>query len=157
MSGLVCAGRVEKESNSAREERPWRNVCFSIRDHYRLFKFVCPIPSQTAQKDGACRFMFHLKRYAQRKLHDTRIAGERCDAGRRAAGDVVARLSELRSIGYVEDFPAGFDVDALDGDLAHQRGIKDVGARADERIASTVAELSGWRSSKRIRQVRREF
>src|SRR5258708_1619065 len=50
-------------------------------------------------------YTFQLKLQAQRKLHDSRIAGQRGDLSHRAGSDVMSWKSELRAVEHVERFP----------------------------------------------------
>src|SRR5579884_47980 len=103
--------------------------------------WLCPPPDSECAKDG--HTVFCLKREPQRKLHHARVTGKRCDLSRRAARDVCAGLSKFWRIAYVEDLPAGLNVEALDRNFAQQCCVKDVDVRSGERVASAVAELAG--------------
>ena len=84
--------------------------------------------------------MVRLPGETQRELHHARIAGECGDAGDATAGDVAARLAELRSVGDVEDLPAGFNIPALvNRNFLQQCGVEDVDARSAQRIAADIA------------------
>src|SRR5579884_111359 len=113
--------------------------------------WLCPPLDSECTKGG--HTLFCLKREPQRKLHHARVTGKRRDLSRRAAGDVRAGLSKFRRIAYVEDLPASLNVEALDGNFAQQCCVKDVDVRADECVASAVAELAGWRRCVGVRQV----
>src|ERR1700752_3294624 len=85
--------------------------------------------------------MVQLPGETQRELHHARIAGERGDTGDSTAGDIATRLPKLRSVGYVEDLPPGFDIPALvDGNFLQECGVEDVGARPAQRVAADIAD-----------------